>query len=61
MARGAGSSLGSHGTRLTLQEPERGRNDTDTDSDTRAVRQERVEQSRWDTPTARGTTLSPGL
>lgn len=61
MARGAGSSLGSHGTRLTLQEPERGRDDADTDAHTQAVRQERAEQSRWDTLTARGTSLSPGL
>lgn len=38
VARGAGSSLGSHGTRLTLQEGERGRNNTETDLHTQAVR-----------------------
>lgn len=58
MARGAGSSLGSHGTRLTLQETEKGRNDTETYV---GLSGGRGLSRAGGTPTVQGAELSPGL
>lgn len=62
MARGAGSSLGSHGTRLALQEPEKRRNDRNRITHP-GLEGERAEQSRWNTsaPRSPAEPWPPGL